>query len=62
MARTFLDVGCGDGVHACLPAIQQNNAPAYGVEIDDKRICASITRGVNVIQYNLEKGLALFSR
>ncbi len=54
-----LDVGCGDGVMlAYLQSSKQ--CTGYGVEIDDKRICASITRGVNVIQYNLEKGLALF--
>ena len=32
----------------------------YGVEIDDANVLACIQRGVNVIQFNLDEGLALF--
>jgi methionine biosynthesis protein MetW len=32
----------------------------YGVEIDDANVLACVQRGVNVIQLNLDEGLALF--
>ena len=32
----------------------------YGVEIDDARVLACVQKGLNVIQQNLEGGLALF--
>ena len=54
-----LDVGCGDG--QMLAYLQSSKrCTGYGVEIDDKRICASITNNINVIQHDLEKGLPLF--
>ena len=55
-----LDLGCGDG--ALLAHLQQNRAcTGYGVEIDDANVLACVQRGVNVIQLNLEEGLALFA-
>ncbi|GAA4339084.1 methionine biosynthesis protein MetW [Pigmentiphaga soli] len=54
-----LDLGCGDGtLLAHLRDAQQ--ASTVGVEIDDERVIACVRRGVNVIQQNLEDGLALF--
>ena len=54
-----LDLGCGDG--ALLAHLQQaKGCTGYGVEIADDNVLACARRGVNVIQLNLEEGLALF--
>lgn len=54
-----LDLGCGDG--ALLAHLQQTKAcTGYGVEIADDNVLACARRGVNVVQLNLEEGLALF--
>jgi methionine biosynthesis protein MetW len=54
-----LDLGCGTG--ALLDyLIQERGCSGYGVEIDDANVQACVARGVNVIQFNLEAGLALF--
>jgi methionine biosynthesis protein MetW len=54
-----LDLGCGDG--ALLAHLQATRAcSGYGVEIDDANVHACIARGVNVVQLNLDEGLALF--
>jgi len=55
-----LDLGCGDG--ALLHHLQtQRGCTGYGVEIDDDNVAACIERGVQVIQLNLDQGLAMFS-
>ena len=55
-----LDLGCGDG--ALLDYLQKNRGcSGYGVEIDDLNIQACVTRGVNVIQLNLDEGLNMFA-
>ena len=54
-----LDLGCGDG--AMLAHLQATRGcSGYGVEIDDANVLACVKRGVNVIQLNLEQGLAMF--
>jgi len=54
-----LDLGCGDG--SFLEFLQkQKPVHAYGVEIDDARVLACVQKGLNVIQQDLEGGLALF--
>jgi len=54
-----LDLGCGTG--ALLDyLIKQRGCSGYGVEIDDANVQVCVARGVNVIQFNLEDGLALF--
>jgi methionine biosynthesis protein MetW len=54
-----LDLGCGDG--ALLAYLQATRGcSGYGVEIDDANVLACVKRGVNVIQLNLDQGLALF--
>jgi len=54
-----LDLGCGDG--AMLAHLQKTRqCTGYGVEIDDANVLACVRRGVNVIQLNLDEGLALF--
>ncbi len=55
-----LDLGCGDGeLLAHLRATR--GCSGYGIEIDDANVLACVQRGVNVIQLNLEEGLAMFS-
>ena len=54
-----LDLGCGNGEFlAVLRDTRQ--CSGYGVEIDDANVLACAQRGVNVVQLNLEDGLALF--
>ena len=54
-----LDLGCGDG--ALLAFLQQHHGcSGYGVEIDDANVLACVKQGVNVIQLNLDQGLAMF--
>lgn len=54
-----LDLGCGDG--AMLAHLQvHRGCSGYGVEIDDDKVQASLRRGINVLQLNLEDGLAMF--
>ncbi|WP_210543167.1 methionine biosynthesis protein MetW [Rhodoferax sp. PAMC 29310] len=54
-----LDLGCGDG--AMLQYLQTTRGcTGYGVEIDDANLQACVKRGVNVIQLNLDEGLAMF--
>ena len=54
-----LDLGCGDG--ALLAHLQATRGcTGYGVEIDDTKLLACVQRGVNVLQFNLDEGLAMF--
>jgi len=54
-----LDLGCGNGeLLAHLRDVRQ--CTGYGIEIADANVLACTQRGVNVIQLNLEEGLALF--
>ncbi|MFA4913838.1 MAG: methionine biosynthesis protein MetW [Comamonadaceae bacterium] len=54
-----LDLGCGDGT--LLASLRVNRQViGAGIEIDDARVIACVKRGVNVLQQNLEEGLALF--
>ena len=54
-----LDLGCGDG--ALLDLLQrERGCTGYGIEIADDNLLACARRGVDVIQLNLEEGLALF--
>ena len=54
-----LDLGCGDG--ALLDYLQrERGCSGYGVEIADANVLACVRRGVNVVQLNLDEGLALF--
>jgi methionine biosynthesis protein MetW len=54
-----LDLGCGDGT---LLAYLQNNKEVVGagVELNDDQGRAAVRRGVQVVQQNLEEGLAWF--
>ena len=54
-----LDLGCGDGALLKL-LIETRGAHGYGVDIDDANVLAAIGNGINVIQSNLDTGLAGF--
>lgn len=54
-----LDLGCGDG--ALLAHLREHQScTGYGIEIDDANVLACVRRGINVIQLNLDEGLAIF--
>ena len=54
-----LDLGCGDG--ALLDLLQrERGCTGYGVEIADGNVLHCVRRGVDVIQLNLDEGLAMF--
>jgi methionine biosynthesis protein MetW len=54
-----LDLGCGNGELLALLR-KSRQCSGYGIEIADDNVLACVKRGVNVIQLNLEEGLALF--
>ena len=57
---SVLDLGCGDG--SLLAWLQrEKGCRCVGVEIDDAKVLACARQRVEVIQQNLEDGLALFS-
>jgi methionine biosynthesis protein MetW len=54
-----LDLGCGDGSLLSYLA-RERAATGYGIEIDDAGVLAGIRHGINVLQSDLESGLAGF--
>ena len=54
-----LDLGCGNG-EFLAHLRDHRECRGYGIEINDANVLACTQRGVNVIQLNLEEGLALF--
>jgi homoserine O-acetyltransferase len=54
-----LDLGCGDGSLVAY-LHKSRGVHGYGIEIDDAGVLVSIGNGVNVIQSDLESGLAGF--
>lgn len=55
-----LDLGCGDG-SLLKRLIETRGVRGWGVELDHERVLASVCAGINVIQSNLEGGLAGFT-
>lgn len=54
-----LDLGCGDG--SLLTQLgQEKQVTGYGIEIADKHIATCISRGINVVQSDLDQGLSEF--
>jgi methionine biosynthesis protein MetW len=54
-----LDLGCGRG-ELLAHLAEARGCSGYGIELADDNVRACVERGVNVIQLNLEQGLALF--
>jgi len=55
-----LDLGCGNG--SLLRHLwQTRRAPGYGIEINDALVLECVKNDVNVLQMNLEDGLAAFA-
>jgi methionine biosynthesis protein MetW len=56
---SVLDLGCGEGL--LLKYLKQSReVRGYGIEISDANVLACVKNGVNVIQSDLEAGLAGF--
>lgn len=54
-----LDLGCGDG-SLLKRLIEERGAHGYGIEREEAGVLAAIAQGINVIQGDLEQGLAGF--
>ena len=54
-----LDLGCGDGL-LLRRLMDEKQVIGYGIEKDPAGVLACLKSGVNVIQVNLERGLAGF--
>ncbi len=54
----ILDLGCGSG--ELLHALSKHGVTGYGLEISHENIVQCITKGVNVIQRDLDAGLSDF--
>ncbi|MCL1623129.1 methionine biosynthesis protein MetW [Moraxella sp. Tifton1] len=55
-----LDLGCGDGT--LLAHLQEHlGVFGYGLEIDEKKINQAILKGLNIIEQDLNDGLARFA-
>ena len=54
-----LDLGCGSG-ELLAHLRDHKGCSGYGIELADTNVLACVERGIDVIQLNLEDGLALF--
>src|SRR5699024_362043 len=54
-----LDLGCGDGALLAHLA-KTKQVTGYGLEIDPDNVTACVARGVNVLQLDMDAGLAQF--
>ncbi len=54
-----LDLGCGDGSLLAY-LMRERSVRGYGIEIADEGVLASVRNGINVLQSDLESGLAGF--
>lgn len=58
-AERVLDLGCGDG--SLLKFLQaERGIRGYGIDNDPDNILACLQNGINVLQFDLERGLAGF--
>ena len=55
-----LDLGCGDGSLLAYLA-RERGVTGYGIEIGNPGVLASVHNGINVLQSDLESGLAGFA-
>jgi methionine biosynthesis protein MetW len=54
-----LDLGCGEG-ELLAHLRDRKGCTGYGIELADANVQACVKRGIDVIQLNLDEGLALF--
>ncbi|MDR2165595.1 MAG: methionine biosynthesis protein MetW [Zoogloeaceae bacterium] len=54
-----LDLGCGDGALLSLLK-REKQVRGYGVELDSSNLLACIRNGINILQFDLERGLSGF--
>lgn len=54
-----LDLGCGDGT-LLRRLIDERGARGYGIELENAAMLSALENGINVIQTDLEQGLAGF--
>ena len=55
----LLDLGCGDG--ALLAHLKETKeVTGYGLDVDPRNIEKCLNKGVNVIEYDLDRGLSSF--
>ena len=57
---SVLDLGCGDG-ELLAHMGKKHNIRAYGLEIDQEKIAIAVSRGLNIIQQDLNLGLSRFA-
>lgn len=55
----LLDLGCGDG-ELLAELARSRRVTGYGLEIDPDEVVTCVSRGVNVIQQDIETGLEQF--
>jgi len=55
-----LDLGCGDGT-LLAHLIEHQHVSGYGLEIQDENISKCLNKDLNVLQINLDEGLADFN-
>jgi len=59
-ATSLLDLGCGSG--ALLARVKaENHRHLMGVELDERKILTCVSRGLDVVQADLNKGLGAFA-
>ena len=56
----LLDLGCGDG-SLLKTLVERKQITGYGLEIDSEQISQCISHGINVIEQDINRGLANFS-
>lgn len=57
---SVLDLGCGDG-ELLSQLGKKHQIRAYGLEIDQEKIAIAVSRGLNIIQQDLNLGLGRFA-
>lgn len=57
---SLLDLGCGPGV-LLARLKQENNRHLMGVELDERQILTCVSRGLDVVQSDLNEGLGAFA-
>lgn len=59
-AASVLDLGCGNG-ELLSQLRERGHNRLVGVELDERAVLACVERGLDVVQHDLEKGLAPFA-